>query len=207
MASNVRNAALGKRGAMQALYESNKQKVFFVSALLLQNQEQAAAATAAAFRSVWPELYDAGIQTEAAFTGFVLEKAVIHCKKETLKRNPKAFRIPSNKDFTIPAGMCVNDSFDTEWTFLCANLPTMQRYIFVMGAVCSFAPPRITQVLKLDPALANAASAAESDNILYTNAFTLYRYGYANAVGVVLAIIIALFSVLQFKTMNTGVEY
>ena len=42
---------------------------------------------------------------------------------------------------------------------------------------------------------------------LYTNAFTLYRYGYANAVGVVLAIIIALFSVLQFKTMNTGVEY
>ena len=34
---------------------------------------------------------------------------------------------------------------------------------------------------------------------LYTNAFTLYRYGYANAVGVVLAIIIALFSVLQFK--------
>ena len=165
MASNVRNAALGNRGAMQALYESNKQKVFFVSALLLQNQEQAAAATAAAFRSVWPELFDAGIQTEAAFTGFVLEKAVIHCKKETLKRNPKAFRIPSNKDFTIPAGMCVNDSFDTEWTFLCANLPTMQRYIFVMGAVCSFALPRIAQVLKLDPALANAASAAESDNI------------------------------------------
>ena len=45
------------------------------------------------------------------------------------------------------------------------------------------------------------------EDYLYTNAFTLYRYGYANAVGVVLAIIIALFSVLQFKTMNTGVEY
>lgn len=43
---------------------------------------------------------------------------------------------------------------------------------------------------------------------LYTNAFTLYRYGYANAVGVVLAIIIAAVqcSAVQNR-MNTGVEY
>ena len=37
--------------------------------------------------------------------------------------------------------------------------------------------------------------------------YKFIRYGYANAMGVVLAIIIAIFSALQFKTMNTGVEY
>ena len=166
MASNVRNAALGKRGAMQALYESNKQKVFFASALLLQDQKQAATATAAAFRAVWPELYSTGIQTEAAFTAFVLEKAVSHCKNEALKRNPKAFRVPSNKDFTIPEGLRVNDSFDAEWAFLCANLPTTQRYILVLRTVCGFAPSRIAQILKLDSTTVDASSAAESDNIL-----------------------------------------
>ena len=44
-------------------------------------------------------------------------------------------------------------------------------------------------------------------HLICQNAFSLYRYGYANAMGVVLAIIIAIFSALQFKTMNTGVEY
>ena len=34
---------------------------------------------------------------------------------------------------------------------------------------------------------------------IYYEAFKLYRYGYGNAMGVVLAIIIALFSALQFR--------
>jgi multiple sugar transport system permease protein len=34
-------------------------------------------------------------------------------------------------------------------------------------------------------------------------AFKLYRYGYANAMGVVLAIIIAILSAIQFKLMQS----
>jgi multiple sugar transport system permease protein len=34
---------------------------------------------------------------------------------------------------------------------------------------------------------------------IYYNAFKLYRYGYGNAMGVILAIFIALLSALQFK--------
>ena len=34
---------------------------------------------------------------------------------------------------------------------------------------------------------------------IYYNAFKLYRYGYGNAMGVVLAIIIAILSLIQFK--------
>ena len=39
---------------------------------------------------------------------------------------------------------------------------------------------------------------------LYESAFTNRQYGYADAIGVILAIIIALFSALQFKVMNGG---
>ena len=39
---------------------------------------------------------------------------------------------------------------------------------------------------------------------LYETAFRQYQYGYADAMGVVLAIVIALFSALQFKVMNGG---
>ena len=34
---------------------------------------------------------------------------------------------------------------------------------------------------------------------IYYNAFKLYKYGYGNAMGVVLAIIIAILSAVQFK--------
>ncbi len=39
---------------------------------------------------------------------------------------------------------------------------------------------------------------------IYYEAFKLYRYGYGNAMGVVLAIIIALFSALQFRLTGSG---
>ena len=42
---------------------------------------------------------------------------------------------------------------------------------------------------------------------LYTNAFQLYKYGYANSMGVVLAIIIAILSAIQFKVMSKDVSY
>jgi multiple sugar transport system permease protein len=38
---------------------------------------------------------------------------------------------------------------------------------------------------------------------LYFNAFNLYDFGYANAMGVILAVIIAFFSFLQFRLMNS----
>ena len=40
--------------------------------------------------------------------------------------------------------------------------------------------------------------------LLYETAFKNYQYGYADAMGVILAIVIALFSALQFKVMNGG---
>lgn len=43
--------------------------------------------------------------------------------------------------------------------------------------------------------------------MLYDTAFTLYRYGYANAMGVILAVMIGILSALQFKVMSKEVSY
>ena len=42
---------------------------------------------------------------------------------------------------------------------------------------------------------------------LYKNAFNLYKYGYANSMGVILAIVIAILSAIQFKVMSKDVSY
>lgn len=43
--------------------------------------------------------------------------------------------------------------------------------------------------------------------LIYETAFTSYNFGYANAMGVVLAAIIGLFSWLQFKFLGKDVNY
>ncbi|MDL2318337.1 sugar ABC transporter permease [Eubacteriales bacterium OttesenSCG-928-A19] len=43
--------------------------------------------------------------------------------------------------------------------------------------------------------------------LVYQDAFKLYQFGYANAMGVVLAIIIGAISVLQFRTFGSDVSY
>ena len=43
--------------------------------------------------------------------------------------------------------------------------------------------------------------------LVYETAFKQYKFGYANAMGVVLAIIIGIFSIVQFKCFGNDVEY
>ena len=39
---------------------------------------------------------------------------------------------------------------------------------------------------------------------IYYQAFKLNRYGYGNAMGIFLAVVIAIFSLIQFKVTNNG---
>ncbi|MEG0114837.1 MAG: sugar ABC transporter permease, partial [Hydrogenoanaerobacterium sp.] len=43
--------------------------------------------------------------------------------------------------------------------------------------------------------------------LLYETAFKQYRFGYANAMGVILAIIIAIISFVQFKFLGDDIDY
>ena len=84
-----------------------------------------------------------------------------------------------------------------------AIMPTT-LYIVVITTINSF------QCFALIQLLTSGGPVNSTNTVmyyLYQNAFSLYRYGYANAMGVILALIIALFSALQFKVMKTDMDY
>lgn len=82
-------------------------------------------------------------------------------------------------------------------------MPTM-LYVLVITTINTF------QCFSLVQLLTSGGPQHSTDTVmyyLYTNAFSLYKYGYANSMGVVLAIIIAILSAIQFKVMSKDVEY
>lgn len=81
-----------------------------------------------------------------------------------------------------------------------AIMPTT-LYILVITTINSF------QCYALIQLLTSGGPNHATDTIMYYiyyEAFKLNRYGYGNAMGVFLAIIIAIFSALQFKVTNSG---
>lgn len=82
-------------------------------------------------------------------------------------------------------------------------MPTM-LYVVVITTINSF------QCFSLIQLLTSGGPNYETSTImylLYEYAFKQYRFGYANAMGVVLAIIIAVISILQFKFLSTDIDY
>lgn len=78
-------------------------------------------------------------------------------------------------------------------------LPTT-LYIVVITTINSF------QCFALIQLLTSGGPAYSTSTVmyyLYEQAFTYYNYGYANAMGVILALIIAIFSALQFRVMRS----
>ncbi len=92
-------------------------------------------------------------------------------------------------------------SFQTFWKIKWPAIMPTTLYIIVITTINSF------QCYALIQLLTSGGPNHSTDTIMYYiyyEAFKLYRYGYGNAMGVVLAIIIAVFSALQFKLTRAG---
>ena len=86
--------------------------------------------------------------------------------------------------------------FQVFWKIKWAQIKPTTLYILVITTINSF------QCFALIQLLTSGGPNHSTDTIMYYiyyKAFKLYEYGYGNAMGVVLAIIIALLSALQFK--------
>ncbi|MDY5731336.1 MAG: sugar ABC transporter permease [Eubacteriales bacterium] len=82
-------------------------------------------------------------------------------------------------------------------------LPTT-LYVVVITTINSF------QCFALIQLLTNGGPNNSTSTVmyyLYENAFKLYQFGYANAMGVILALIIGLFSAIQFKALGSKIDY
>lgn len=89
----------------------------------------------------------------------------------------------------------------TFWQIKWPSIMPTTLYILVITTINSF------QCYALIQLLTSGGPNHATDTIMYYiyyEAFKLNRYGYGNAMGVFLAIIIAIFSALQFKLTNSG---
>lgn len=92
----------------------------------------------------------------------------------------------------------------TFWRIKWPSIMPTTLYVLVITTINTF------QCFSLVQLLTSGGPQHSTDTVmyyLYTNAFSLYKYGYANSMGVILAIIIAILSAIQFKVMSKDVEY
>ena len=165
MAINIENAVKGQRNAMNALYEANKQKVYFIARCLLTDDTQAQSAVVTVFKEAWSSLKSATIATEDQFTHYVVCRVLDYCKGWLFKKNPKALKVPVNKNFLVPNHLFVRDSADTELNYVLQNLPHTQKYIFVMHTAGCMEVMQIARVLKFDSKTVRIAMEAEAENV------------------------------------------
>ena len=89
----------------------------------------------------------------------------------------------------------------TFWRIKWAAIMPTTLYVMVITTINSFQCFALIQLLTSGGP--NYATSTVM-YLLYETAFKRYQYGYADAMGVVLAIVIAIFSAVQFKVMNGG---
>lgn len=177
MTTTIRSAAKGQRKAMQSLYEANKKQVYFVAKSLLMDTKQANSITVAVFKEAWQHIRSSKVNTEKEFSEYVLLKAIGLCKAKAHQKNPKAFRIPHNKNFLLPVNLYVKDDFADELAYLMANLPVMHRYIFVLHCVCGFDALQIGRIMKCPSEMIVSAIEAEAINFERLQKLSAKKYG------------------------------
>lgn len=88
----------------------------------------------------------------------------------------------------------------TFWQIKWPSIMPTTLYIVVITTINSF------QCFALIQLLTSGGPSYSTSTVmyyLYEQAFTYYNYGYANAMGVILAVIIAFFSAIQFRVMRS----
>lgn len=103
-----------------------------------------------------------------------------------------------NVDHSLVEAAQVDGATDTQlfWKIKWPQVMPTTLYILVITTINSF------QIFALIQLLTSGGPNHSTDTVMYYiyySAFKLYRYGYANAMGVVLAIFIAVLSAVQFR--------
>ena len=111
-----------------------------------------------------------------------------------------------NVDVSLVEAAKVDGATDMQvfWKIKWPQIMPTTLYIVVITTINTF------QCFSLIQLLTSGGPQNSTNTVmyyLYQNAFSLYKYGYANSMGVILAIVIAILSAIQFKVMSKDVTY
>lgn len=163
----LRNASKGNRAALTRLWLDNGKRVFSLCCLLLPaHSEDAAAVTKQSFKAALRAVTAGESSSEADFSAYVLRQAAYGCKKECLKGDARAFRLPPQKNFRISH---VNERYlspnASPIESYASCLPPLQRFALILELTDSMTPAQIDVLLQLDTACAARLREAQAENL------------------------------------------
>ena len=162
----IQKAAKGNRAAMTELYENNATAVYCLANALVRGSDQAIPATNWGLKSAFQAAEKGIVQSEEEFTLLAMKQAAGYCKKEVIKKDPRAFKLPPKKDFSISR---VNEQYidpngtDVENYAKC--LPAIQRFTFVLQHLGNMEDLQIGKVIGMDTGTIALIKEAEEQNL------------------------------------------
>lgn len=166
MDNTIQKAAKGNRTALTQLYEGNKQDIYFLCRSLLRNSEVAIPAAKWSLKSALQAVARGEVQTEEIFSVYAVKQAVSYCKKDIIKRDNRAFKIPPQKNFRISH---VNEHYIDSKASAIENyincLPAAQRFALVLRLIGILSDNQIAKAIGFDAGSAELLKAAEAENL------------------------------------------
>ena len=160
----LEKARKGSREAMETLFDSTKIDVMHLSTLLLGSDKAAGAAVPRIYRSLWEQVLGGRISTEEEFSQAALLKTATFCKTILGKRDPKAFRIPANRDFVQGIGEGVKVKGEP-WETALENLPALHRFLYLLTALCGYTPVQLAKLFHTNEETIRMALGSEATNL------------------------------------------
>lgn len=165
MQTVIQKAASGNRKAMEYLYARTKKKVFYIARLLLEDNHMAESAIIWTYRFGWSEIKTLGIASEVEFEKLVVQRVVGYCKKRTLKKDAKAFHVPTNRNFNLNIIPPIDENWESIEECIMAQFTDLQRYIFVLRVVAKYERKEIEKTVNLRNQILDLAIDAEKKNV------------------------------------------
>lgn len=165
MSSLIQDAVSGQRKAMEQLYEAAKRKTYFVAKSLLRSQNEAESACVWAFRNIWYELNPGEMETENDFTDLAVRRVVRYCKKQILRKNPKAYNMPFNRSFMMTGVPNISRKSGDDIEAILTQFTQLQRLIFVLDTAAGYDEDHIAKAINMDRKTVELALTAQVANI------------------------------------------
>lgn len=131
MSGLIDKAKMNNRKALKELYNYNKNKVMLICKLLLNDEKAAASVMISVFKDSLASINTTEIISETDFSDLVNGKAVNYCKRQILKKNPKAYQMPARKVF---------DESDNE----------LQRLVYIGNEVAGLSDKKLAKATELN---------------------------------------------------------
>lgn len=162
MANLTDQVRKGSTEAMESLFDVTKHRVMHLCTVLLEDKDGVYLTVPRIYRSLWDQVFSGKITTEEEFSEMAVTKTVTACKALVGKKNPKAFRIPPDRNFVWGVGEGKMVVRGEPWEIVLRNLPPLHRFLMVLPVLCDYSRSQLARLFHTNEETVTKALEAEA---------------------------------------------